>query len=687
MSQEKYKYVRIGLASPEQIRDWAEKILPTGEIVGRVSQSGTFHYGSDEPERDGIFCERIFGPTRSGLCACGKYRDMEDGEDSRFCKDCGVEYVESRVRRYRMGYIELACAVTHIWYLKSVPGYIANILSRPPQELESLAYCDLFFARPVIGKPTILGLKRGLIRYDEYGTWNETVLCFFHCSEYDEFADREVTTGGDAIRELLANLDLKVILDSAYAEWEFWVSNRPAGDEVTDRAVRRGKDFLLRHVRLVKNFVRTNTNPGWMVISSLPVLPPELRPMVQLSGGRMIGSDINELYRRIVFRNNSLGNLLARRIFAPEGVVVCQKKLLQGAVDALLGNGIGSDPMTDTDDRPFKSFSDMIQGKEGRFRENLLGKRVDYSGRSVIVAGPCLRIHQCELPRGIAMELFQPFMIRSLIKRGLAPGVEAARALIGKKTPFVWEILRGVMRGHTILLNRAPTLHRLGIQAFEPILADGCAIRLHPLVCAGFNADFDGDQMAVHVPLSLGAQAEARLLVLSHMSLLSPATGDPVSAPNQDMLLGLYILTIGGRSGTRGNRNDPSQRSSAYAPITGKHQELPLLENEEEAPPETEAREVLGLQRPLWLRWPFGDLRVMNYVEQEEPIESQYEPGGTFHQVYEHFKIGGSRYEKMSSVYIRTTAGRLIFNKRAESSLRSVLEDFSLRDAECSPQV
>nr|AKI29354.1 RNA polymerase beta' subunit [Selaginella uncinata] len=688
--QDKHQYLRIGLVSPEQIRAWADKALPTGEVVGRVTQPSTFHCGSDEPERDGIFCERIFGPIRSGVCACGKYQQgFGGGGDSIFCKECGVEYIESRVRRYRMGYIELACAVTHVWYLKNLPSYIANILSKPLQELESLAYCDLLFARPVTEKPTLLGFKRGFLKYDEYGTWNETIPRFFHCSDFDEFAEREAATGGDAIRELLASLDLKVLLDRAYAEWGFWVSDGPTGDELEDRTIRRGKDFLVRHIGLMKNFIRTGTNPEWMVLLLLPVLPPELRPMVQLGEGRVVSSDINELYRRIIFRNNSLGDLLVRRILAPEGAIVCQKKLLQGAVDALIGNGIGGEPVTDTDERPFKSFSDMVRGKEGRFRENLLGKRVDYSGRSVIVVGPYLSLHQCELPRGIAMELFQPFIIRSLIGRHVAPSTGAAKLLIRKEMPFVWEMLREVVRGHPVLLNRAPTLHRLGIQAFEPVLADGCAIRLHPLVCAGFNADFDGDQMAVHVPLSSGAQAEARLLALSHANLLSPATGDPVSAPNQDMLLGLYVLTIGNGQGIWGNRYHYSCRGGRYNPFVPYETLLhgvPYF-NDHDALPVTESRKgsELHLQRPLWLRWPTDDLRVMNSIDWEEPLEVQYEPTGTCHQTYENFQIG-RRNGNTLGVHIRTTAGRIIFNQRMESSLRGGAGDYSLpRDVAASP--
>nr|QQP17266.1 RNA polymerase beta [Selaginella exaltata] len=692
--KENYQYVRIGLASPRRIREWSEKMLPTGEIVGRVNRPSTFHHGSDEPERDGTSRERIFGPIRCGIRACGEYKGMaEETGDSRFCKDCGAEFVESRARRYRMGYIESACAVTHVWFLKNVPGHIANILSKPMQELESLAYRDLLLAKPVTGDPTLLGFRRGVSKYDEYGTWDEIIPRLSNCSDYDESIRREITTGGDAIREPSASLDPKAVLGRTYAEWGFWMSNGPMEDPWGDRALRGGKDLLVRRIRLMTNFVRTNTNPEWMVLSSPPVPPPELRPMVPLGGGRTIGSDMNELYRRIIFRNNPPGNPPARRILAPEGVIVRQKKLLQGAVDALLGNGIGGQPMTDTDERPFKSLSDMIQGKGGRFRENLLGKRVDYPGRSVIAAGPYLRLHQCGLPRGIATELFQPVIIRRLLGRKSAPSIKAAKALVRKKKPFVGEVTQEVMRGHTVLPNRAPTSHRLGIQAFEPVLADGCAIRIHPLVCAGPNADFDGDQMAVHVPLPLGAQAEARSLALSHMNLPSPATGDPISSPNQDMLLGLYILTIESYSGIMGNRrrNTPYRQGVESNPIS--YEQLCHCHLGSPNPcgggascgaadwvPELPPNNSLS-RNTLWLWQPAGgDLRVMNSITREEPFELQYEPLGTYNQIYEHsLRNGDAGNIHAPSVYVCTTAGRPIFNQRMEPSSKSMYEDNSRR--------
>nr|YP_009589428.1 RNA polymerase beta [Selaginella doederleinii]QBL76011.1 RNA polymerase beta [Selaginella doederleinii] len=695
MHQNKHQYPRIGLASPEQTRARADKVLPTGEIVGRVTQPSTFHHGSDDPEKDGTSRERISGPLRSGVRARGKYQQVvADGGDSIFCQECGAEYIESRVRRYRMGYIKSACAVTHARYLKNLPSHIANIPSKPLQELESLAYRDPLSARPVTEKPTPSGFKRGFLKYDEYGNRNETIPHFSHCSDSDESMEREATTGGDAIREPSASPDPKALSDRAHAEWEFWLSGGPTtGDELEDRrTTQRGKDLLVRHIGLIKNLVRTKTNPEWTVPSLSPVPPPEPRPMVQLGEGRMISPDINEPHRRIILRNNCLGNPSARRILAPEGVLVRQKKLLQGAVDAPIGNGIGGEPMTDTDERPSKPSSDMVQGKEGRSRENSPGKRVDHPGRPAIVVGPYLSLHQCGSPRGIAMEPPQPFIIRSSIGRHIAPSIRAAKPPTRKKTPLVREILREVVRGHPVSLNRAPTPHRPGIQAFEPISADGCAIRSHPSVCAGSNADSDGDQMAVHVPLPYGTQAEARPSALSHTNPPSPAMGDPVSAPNQDMPPGPHIPTIGNGQGIRGNRYYHSCRGHGYNPFVPYDTLFHGIHyfNGHDALPVTELQQVLDLllQSPLWLRWPTDDSRIMNPIDREEPFEVQYEPTtGTCHQIHENYKTrwgGGNTL----SVYVRTTAGRIIFNQRMESSLRGgIFGDYSLlKDVAISPR-
>nr|YP_009562293.1 RNA polymerase b'-subunit [Trichomanes trollii]QAV57650.1 RNA polymerase b'-subunit [Trichomanes trollii] len=552
-----YQQLRIGLASPEQIRSWAERQLPNGEIVGQVTQPYTLHYKTHKPERDGLFCERIFGPVESGVCACGNYRSFENKQEhSAFCKHCGVEFTDSRIRRHRMGYIRLACLVTHVWFLKRLPSYIANLLARPVKELESLVYCDtypnLFLARPAADKPTLLRL-RGLFNYEDQ-SWKNILPIFLSTRNFEIVQGREIATGGDAIKERLASLNLQSVMECAYSEWQTLTRQGSTENEWEDQAIQRRKNLLVRRIRLAKNFLRTNIRPEWMVLEILPVLPPELRPMIELSEGELITSDFNELYRKIIYRNNTLIDFQLRSDFTPEGLIICQKRLIQEAVDALIDNGVRGQPMRDINNRPYKSFSEVIEGKEGRFRENLLGKRVDYSGRSVIVVGPSLSLHQCGLPCELSIELFQAFVIRDLIGRHIARNLRSAKNMILKKEPIIWKVLWEVMQGHPVLLNRAPTLHRLGIQAFQPILIEGQAIRLHPLVCGGFNADFDGDQMAVHIPLSLEAQIEARFPMFSHTNLLSPATGDPVSVPTQDMLLGLYHLTIENKQGILGSR-------------------------------------------------------------------------------------------------------------------------------------
>ncbi|THU42234.1 hypothetical protein C4D60_Mb00t02990 [Musa balbisiana] len=386
---------------------------------------------------------------------------------------------------------------------------------------------ERYIDKPIAKKPTFLRL-RGLFEY-EIQSRKYSIPLFFTTQGFEAFRNREISTGAGAIREQLADSDLRIITGNSLVEWKELGEEGSTGNEWEDRKIRRRKDFLVRRMELAKHFIRTNVEPEWMVLCLLPVLPPELRPIIQIDGGKLMSSDINELYRRVIYRNNTLTDLLATSRSTPGELVMCQEKLVQEAVDTLLDNGIRGQPMRDGHNKVYKSFSDVIEGKEGRFRETLLGKRVDYSGRSVIVVGPSLSLHQCGLPREIAIELFQTFVIRGLIRQHVASNIGIAKSKIREKEPIVWEILQEVMRGHPVLLNRAPTLHRLGIQAFQPFLVEGRAICLHPLVCKGFNADFDGDQMAVHVPLSLEAQAEARLLMFSHMNLLSPAIGDPIS--------------------------------------------------------------------------------------------------------------------------------------------------------------
>nr|UFK62947.1 RNA polymerase beta' subunit [Piper sarmentosum] len=674
----KHQQLRIGSVSPQQISAWANKILPNGEIVGEVTKPYTFHYKTNKPEKDGLFCERISGPIKSGICACGNYRVIGDEkEDPNFCEQCGVEFADSRARRYQMGYIKLTCPVTHVWYLKRLPSYIANLLDKPLKELEGLVYCDFSFARPVAKKPTFLRL-RGLFEY-EIQSRKYSIPLFFTTQGFDTFRNREISTGAGAIREQLADLDLRIIIDCSLVEWKELGEEGSTGNEWEDRKIGRRKDFLVRRIELAKHFIRTNVEPERMVLSLLPVLPPELRPIIQIDGGKPMSSDINELYRRVIYRNNTLTDLLTTSRSTPGELVMCQEKLVQEAVDTLLDNGIRGQPMRDGYNKVYKSFSDVIEGKEGRFRETLLGKRVDYSGRSVIVVGPSLSLHRCGLPREIAIELFQTFLIRGLIRQRVASNIGIAKSKIREKDPIVWEILQEVMQGHPVLLNRAPTLHRLGIQAFQPILVEGRAICLHPLVCKGFNADFDGDQMAVHVPLSLEAQAEARLLMFSHMNLLSPAIGSPISVPTQDILIGLYVLTIGNRQGVCANRYNPWNRRN-YQNETVDHTKYRYTKEKE--PYFCSSYDVLGAYRqkrihldtPLWLRWRL-DQRVISL--REVPIEVQYESLGTYHEIYGHYLIVKSVKKEILCIYIRTTVGHISFYREIEEAIQGFCRAYS----------
>lgn len=528
---------------------------------------------------------------------------------------------------------------------------------------QRVTYPNLFLARPLTGKPTLLKL-RGLFKYEDQ-SWKDVFPRFFSPTGFKAFRDRETATGGDAVKKRLSDLDLRVVMNRTHLEWKGFAEQESTGNDWEDKKIQRRKDLLVRRIKLAKHFIRTNIKPEWMVLSSLPVLPPELRPMIELGEGELITSDLNELYRRVIYRNNTLLDFLARSGSTPGGLIVCQKRLVQEAVDALIDNGIRGQPMRDSHNRPYKSFSDLIEGKEGRFRENLLGKRVDHSGRSVIVVGPSLPPHQCGLPREMAMELFQAFVIRGLIGRGLAPNLRAAKTMIRDGDSVIWKILQEVIEGHPVLLNRAPTLHRLGIQAFQPILVNGRAIHLHPLVCGGFNADFDGDQMAVHIPLSLEAQAEARLLMLSHRNLLSPATGEPVSVPSQDMLLGLYILTMENHQGIYGGRCHPHNNNCVNNFYVSK---IPYFYSYDDVL-KAQKQGRIRLHSLLWLRWR-KDLRMVTPTIREEPIEVQYKTFGSFSRICEHYYLEKSKNQQIISLYICTTAGRVLSNQQIDEAMQ-----------------
>ncbi len=523
---EVFNKLKIGLASDEKIREWSK---------GEVKKPETINYRTLKPEKDGLFCERIFGPTKDWECHCGKYKRVR--YKGIVCDRCGVEVTKAKVRRERMGHIELAAPVAHIWYFKGIPSRIGLMLDISPRSLEKVIY---FASYIVTDKGTSGLMKCQVLSEKEY-----------HEAE-EKYGRGSFTAkmGAEAIQELLAEIDVEKLADKLKKELE--------------KASEQKKAKLVKRLDTVESFRLSGNRPEWMIMNVVPVIPPDLRPMVQLDGGRFATSDLNDLYRRVINRNNRLKRLL--ELGAPEIIVRNEKRMLQEAVDALIDNGRRGRPVTGAGNRPLKSLSDLLKGKQGRFRQNLLGKRVDYSGRSVIVVGPELKLYQCGVPKEMAVELFKPFVMKELVGRGIAHNIKNAKRMVERLRPEVWDILEDVIKDHPVLLNRAPTLHRLGIQAFEPVLVEGRAIKLHPLVCTAFNADFDGDQMAIHLPLSPEAQAEARYLMLSVNNLLKPQDGKPVTVPTQDMILGSYYLTmeVAGEQGEGNYYSSPEEAVIAF---------------------------------------------------------------------------------------------------------------------------
>ena len=570
MSYAEFDAIQIGIASPEKIRNWS---------FGEVKKPETINYRTLKPERDGLFCEKIFGPTKDWECHCGKYKKIR--YKGKICDRCGVEVTRAKVRRERMGHIELAAPVSHIWYFKGIPSRMGLLLDISPRILEKV----LYFASYIVTDPgyTPLQLNQTLSE-KEYRDYRE---------KYED--DFSAGMGAEAVKALLANMDLDGLSAQLHKDLE--------------DASGQKKARIVKRLEVIDAFRTSGNKPEWMVIDVLPVVPPELRPMVQLDGGRFATSDLNDLYRRVINRNNRLKRLISLK--APDIIVRNEKRMLQEAVDALIDNGRRGRAVTGANNRALKSLSDMLKGKQGRFRQNLLGKRVDYSGRSVIVVGPELKVYQCGLPKEMAIELFRPFVMKKLVEDGLANNIKSAKKMVDKGRTEVWDALEFIIKEHPVMLNRAPTLHRLGIQAFEPVLVEGRAIKLHPLVCTAFNADFDGDQMAVHVPLSAEAQTEARILMLSANNLLRPQDGGPVTVPTQDMVLGAYYLTYD-------NENEPGSGH--------------MFSSEEEAMLAYDAKAV-GLHAPI--------------------------------QVRMFRKIDGKMQQKM----VTTTVGRLIFNEAIPQDL------------------
>ena len=612
-TERSFDYVKINLASPSRIRSWGERVLPDGQSIGEVTKPETINYRTLKPEMGGLFCERIFGPVNDWECHCGKYKRVR--YKGIICERCGVEVIESNVRRHRMGFVELASPVTHVWYVKGRPSKIAVILNISLKELEQVVY---FNSHIVInpGNSGELYQKQLLVETD----WQ-----VFEATKSDT-DNVEIAIGAEAIKTLLKNINLKT--ESKELRRLIPLAKEPE------------REKLIKRLRIIDHFIASGSEPSWMILDNIPVLPPDLRPMVQLDGGRFATSDLNDLYRRVINRNNRLARL--QEILAPELIIRNEKRMLQEAVDALIDNGKRGRAVFGLNNRPLKSLSDIIEGKQGRFRQNLLGKRVDYSGRSVIIVGPELKLNQCGLPREMAIELFQPFVIHRLIYEGLVNNIKAAKTIIQNNETLAWEILGQVMAGHPILLNRAPTLHRLGIQSFEPVLVEGRAIKLHPLVCPAFNADFDGDQMAVHIPLCLEAQTEARMLMLAPNNFLSPATGEPILTPSQDMVLGCYYLTANNPT----QQTEENQYFSNFEDVIVAYQQA-----------------LLTLHTFIWVRYTHthkNEAALLSNTALRKKFENRH--------IYlsNELQIKTDSEDKIITKYIRTTPGRILLNQSFE---------------------
>ena len=690
-STKEFDYIKIKLASPFRILQWANRKLPNGQFVGEVQKSETINYRTFKPEMDGLFCERIFGPSKSLECACGKYKRVR--YEGLICERCGVELTESRVRRHRMGYINLIYPVTHVWYINSRPNFMALLLEVEEYEkkldttytthsekckkckglklttstivdlwderikrikLSSLAY---FIADDEI---SFYGLHWDL---QQYRRSRELGYSGYPLKPYPKPQNRRYNTpkyllratpnfliGAPLIKRELEKLNLKseifrmryfILVCTKVLNKEEPIYNESKWFRKWEQQrIYKIREQAIKRIRILENLAGTGSNPAWMILTILPVIPPALRPMIQLEGGRFATSDLNELYRRIITRNNRLLRLL--EIDAPQLIIRNEKRLLQEAVDTLIDNGKRGKIALSANNRPLKSLSDIIKGKHGRFRQNLLGKRVDYSGRSVIVVGPSLKLNQCGLPYEMAIELFQPFIIRELINQGLASNMKIAKNLIQQNEVITDSVLEKVLKSHPIFLNRAPTLHRLGIQAFEPILVQGRAIKLHPLVCSAFNADFDGDQMAVHIPLSVEAQAECYMLMLAPYNFLSPANGEPIIMPSQDMVLGCYYLTVNNIKGLLGSSHYFSDLNDV---ILAYHQNK------------------LEIHSRIWIR-------IQEYNPQlTELIQIVKLKDQTTIEYYENQQIRKSNNGEIIVQYLKTTTGRAIFNYIIQKTL------------------
>jgi DNA-directed RNA polymerase subunit beta' len=598
--------IKINIASPDRIKGWAQQILPNGEIIGQVKNPETLNYKTLKPVMNGLFCERIFGPIKSWQCHCGKYKLVH--HQGLRCEKCGVEITETRVRRHRMGYLKLMTPVTHVWYLKGVPSYLSLVLQKSLKEIEKIVYFDHF-------------IEQTTNEFDKYFAIEENF-----------FGENE-KVGAEIILDLLKKIDIKEEIKKSRQI----ILQHPNSIVKLKHATRR--------IRVLESFLITKSKPEWMILTFLPVIPPGLRPLVQLEAGQFVVSDLNELYRKLIYRNDRLANFLSSSS-TPGIIIRSEKRLIQEAVDALIDNGKRGPKTVDINNRPLKSLADTIEGKQGRFRLNLLGKRVDYSGRSVIIVGPNLQLNQCGLPYEMATELFYPFIAHELIKINLTETIKHAKKIIQDRNNdiLLWNLIKKIIKGHPILLNRAPTLHRLGIQAFEPILVRGRAIQLHPLVCSAFNADFDGDQMAVHIPLSLEAQTEARILMFAPNNFLSPATGEPNIHPTQDMLLGCYYLTLENRPGIKG----ANHYFGCFEDVIHAYEQ-----------------KQIELHSSIWVRC----LTTSTSFENGSLLRTKKFKDKSVLKVYKNCQIRESKDKKLIVRYIRTTVGRIIFNQKLNTIL------------------
>lgn len=690
-----FNYIKIKLASPFRILQWSNRKLPNGQFVGEVQKSETINYRTFKPEMDGLFCERIFGPSKSLECACGKYKRVR--YEGLICERCGVELTESRVRRHRMGYINLIYPVTHVWYINSRPNFMALLLEveQPEKQLETtytsridLEACEKCEKVKLKLTPsTVINLwderikriKLASLAYfiaedeisfyglhwdlQQYRRSRELGYSGYPLKPYPKPQNRRYNTpkyllkatpnfliGAPLIKRELEKLNLKkeIFRTRCFVLVCTKVLNKekPLYDDSKwfrkweQQRIYKIREQSIKRIRILENLIGTGSRPSWMILSILPVIPPALRPMIQLEGGRFATADLNELYRRIITRNNRLLRLL--EIDAPQLIIRNEKRLLQEAVDTLIDNGKRGKIALSANNRPLKSLSDIIKGKHGRFRQNLLGKRVDYSGRSVIVVGPSLKLNQCGLPYEMAIELFQPFIIRELINQGLANNMKIAKNLIQQSKLIIEPVLEKILANHPVFLNRAPTLHRLGIQAFEPILVRGRAIKLHPLVCSAFNADFDGDQMAIHIPLSLEAQSECYMLMLAPYNFLSPANGEPIIMPSQDMVLGCYYLTVNNIKGLLGS-------SHYFANL----EDVILAYNQNK----------IEIHSSIWIRH-------NNFFPELSPLNKKIKlADGTTIEYYENLQIRKNHNNDIIVQYLKTTTGRVLLNYTIQNTL------------------